>query len=371
MSQSIPMVNLRAQYHRYKDEIDQALLSAVELGAYIQGPQVKEFENALAEFLNVKHVISCANGTDALQLAIMSLDLPEGSEILTPAFSYAALVEVILLLKLKPVFVDVDPNTYLIDVNQLESLITANTKAIATVHLFGQISNMDVINEIAQRHELTIVEDNAQAIGAKYTGKQVSGFAGTLGHIGTTSFFPSKNLGCFGDGGAVFTNNDLFASKLRMLANHGQSKKYTHSVVGINSRLDSIQAAILNVKLKYLSEFSEKRIAAAERYNQAFCDSEIFNIPQKENNSTHVYNQYTICFDSKSNRDRFNLILNNNGISSMIYYPISLHKQNAYFQSVSMPISDQLCDRVLSLPICPELTIENQNKIIQLILNNA
>jgi len=368
MPHTIPLVNLQAQYHRLKSDIDKAVIEVMESAAYIQGSQVKNFENNLAQLLNVKHVISCANGTDALQLAFMALDLPEGSEIITPSFSYAALAEVIHLLKLKPVFIDINENSFLIDVSQIEQAITSNTKAIAPVHLFGQVANMEAIVEIAKKHNLFVVEDNAQAIGAEYCSSGISGFGGTLGHIGTTSFFPSKNLGCFGDGGAVFTNDDDLAMKIRMIANHGQGEKYKHQVIGINSRLDTMQAAILGVKLPHLKSFTSERQAAAHRYNQSFESVDWFHVPQKEMNSTHVFNQYTLTLKSKEDRDSLKEFLNENGIPSMIYYPIPLHKQQAYFQNVSLPISEKMCDRVLSLPICPELSIENQEYIINTIL---
>ena len=364
----MPMVNLQAQYHRFKNDIDAAVIQVMESAAFIQGSQVKNFENALAQLLNVKHVISCANGTDALQLAFMALNLPEGSEIITPSFSYAALAEVIYLLKLKPVFMDINENSFLIDVSQIEQAITPKTKAIAPVHLFGQVANMEVILEIAKKHNLYVIEDNAQAIGAEYCSSGVSGFGGTLGHIGTTSFFPSKNLGCFGDGGAVFTNDDDLAMKIRMIANHGQAEKYKHQVIGINSRLDAIQAAILSVKLPHIKSFTMARQAVADRYNQSFKSFEWFHVPQKEINSTHVFNQYTLTLKSKEDRDLLKEDLGTNGIPSMIYYPIPLHKQQAYFQSLSLPISENMCDRVLSLPICPELSIENQEYIIHTIL---
>jgi len=368
MPQTIPMVNLQAQYHRYKSDIDAAVVQVMESAAFIQGPQVRNFEKALAELLNVKHVISCANGTDALQLAFMSLDLPDGSEVITPSFSYAALAEVIHLLRLKPVFIDINENSFLIDVSQIEQAITSKTKAIAPVHLFGQVANMETILEIAKKHKLYVVEDNAQAIGAEYCSSGVSGFGGTLGHIGTTSFFPSKNLGCYGDGGAVFTNDDQLALKIRMMANHGQGEKYKHEVIGINSRLDAIQAAILAVKLPHLKSFTNSRQEVADRYTQRFGSVTLFNVPQKEIHSTHVFNQYTITFKTKEDRDFLKDKLSENGIPSMLYYPIPLHKQVAYSKNVSLPISENMCDRVLSLPICPELSIDNQEYIINTIL---
>jgi len=368
MPHTIPMVNLQAQYHRFKSDIDAAVVQVMESAAFIQGSEVKNFENALAKLLNVKHVISCANGTDALQLAFMSLDLPEGSEIITPSFSYAALAEVIYLLKFKPVFIDINENSFLIDVNQIEQAITPKTKAIAPVHLFGQVANMEFILEIAKKHNLYVIEDNAQSLGAEYCSLGVSGFGGTLGHIGTTSFFPSKNLGCFGDGGAVFTDDDDLAIKIRMIANHGQAEKYKHQVIGINSRLDAIQAAILSVKLPHLKSFTKSRQDVAHRYTQRFESLDLFQVPQKEMNATHVFNQYTITLKTKEDRDALKGKLGENGIPSMIYYPIPLHKQVAYSQNASLPISENICDRVLSLPICPELSIENQEYIINTIL---
>jgi len=362
------MVNLQAQYHLLKSDIDTAVIQVMESAAYIQGTQVKNFENALAQILNVKHVISCANGTDALQLAFMALNLPRGSEIIIPSFTYAALAEVIYLLKFKPIFVDINESTFLIDENLIEQSITSNTKAIAPVHLFGQPANMEAILEIARKYNLYVVEDNAQSIGSVYCAASISGFGGTLGHVGITSFFPSKNLGCFGDGGAVFTNDDDLAIKIRMIANHGQSEKYKHQVIGINSRLDTIQAAILGVKLPHLKSFTNARQIAADRYNKGFESIDWFHVPQKETNATHVYNQYTLTFNSKADRDSMKDNLSDNGISSIIYYPMPLHKQQAYFQNVSLPISEKICDRVLSLPICPELSIENQEYIINTIL---
>ena len=365
MLHSIPMVDLKAQYRRLKCELDAAVLDAMANADYIQGNAVKLFEKELAETLNVKHVISCANGTDALQIAFMALNLPKGSEVIIPAFAYAALAEVLHLLNLVPVYVDVDSEGYLMRVDHLESLITPKTKAIAPVHLFGECVNMMPLLNLAEKHQLFVVEDTAQAIGAMYCGDGVFGFAGTLGHIGTTSFFPSKNLGCFGDGGAIFTNSDDLAVKMRMIANHGQSQKYIHDVVGLNSRLDTLQASVLRVKLNHLKTFTEARQQIAQRYMDAFADLQGVFVPQKTQYATHVYHQFTIKLESETLRDGLKSYLNGEGISTMVYYLLPLHKQKAYSTQDVLPLSEDLCKRVLSLPICPELTLENQELIIQ------
>ncbi len=365
MLQMIPMVDLRAQYIRYKDELNSAVTETMLNADYIQGKNVRIFEQELAEILNVKHVISCANGTDALQIAFMSLQLPQGSEVLMPSFAYAALAEVLHLLGLVPVFIDVNSEGYLMDVNSLESKITSKTKAIAPVHLFGECADMATILEVANKHQLFVVEDTAQAIGAIYCGAGISGFAGTLGHIGTTSFFPSKNLGCFGDGGAIFTNDDILAKKIRMIANHGQSEKYIHDIVGMNSRLDTIQASILLVKLKYLKEFTIARQKVADRYCDGLADLEGVIVPHKNQFSTHVYHQFTLTMKNEGMRNSLKNHLIQAGISTMVYYLIPLHKQKAYSTQEVLPLSENLSKCVLSLPICPELTIDNQQYIIQ------
>jgi dTDP-4-amino-4,6-dideoxygalactose transaminase len=326
-------------------------------------------EAALAERYEVKHVIGCANGTDALQLAFMALDLPPGSEVITPAFSYAALTEVLLLLGLKPVFAEVDAATFLMDVAALEGLITEKTRAIAPVHLYGQMVSMEPLLALAKKHNLYVVEDAAQAIGSQYCTPGEHGFAGTMGHIGTTSFFPSKNLGCYGDGGAMFTNDDALAKKLRQLANHGQSVKYQHDVVGLNSRLDTLQAAVLLAKLPHLSDFEKARRAVAARYDAGLQDLQGLSVPQRTIDSSHVFHQYTLQCDSRAMRDALKTHLQEQGIPSMIYYPIPLHWQTAYKQVVNLPVSEDLCNRVLSLPICPELDLEQQEYIINNIRN--
>ncbi len=366
---SIKMVDLQAQYARLSSEIDQAMKQVLTQADFIQGKAVKTLESALAERYQVKHVISCANGTDALQLAFMALDLPKGSEVITPAFSYAALAEVLLLLDLKPVFVEVDPATFLMDVSAVESLITANTRAIAPVHLYGQMVSMEPLLALAKQHNLFIVEDAAQAIGSQYCTPAEHGFAGTMGHIGTTSFFPSKNLGCFGDGGAIFTNDDDLAQRLRSMANHGQTVKYQHDVLGLNSRLDTLQAAVLMAKLPHLYEFEKSRRAVAARYDEAFGPMDALEVPARTVDSSHVFHQYTITCKTAPMRDALKLYLSEHGIPSMIYYPRPLFLQTAYQQVVSLPISEDLCTRVLSLPICPELDVEQQDYIINNIQN--
>ena len=366
---SIKMVDLQAQYARLSSEIDQAMKQVLTQADFIQGKAVKTLESALAERYQVKHVISCANGTDALQLAFMALDLPKGSEVITPAFSYAALAEVLLLLDLKPVFVEVDPATFLMDVSAVESLITANTRAIAPVHLYGQMVSMEPLLALAKQHNLFIVEDAAQAIGSQYCTPAEHGFAGTMGHIGTTSFFPSKNLGCFGDGGAIFTNDDDLAQRLRSMANHGQTVKYQHDVLGLNSRLDTLQAAVLMAKLPHLYEFEKSRRAVAARYDEAFGPMDVLEVPSRTVDSSHVFHQYTITCKTAPMRDALKLYLSEHGIPSMIYYPRPLFLQTAYQQVVSLPISEDLCTRVLSLPICPELDVEQQDYIINNIQN--
>ena len=366
---SIKMVDLQAQYARLSSEIDQAIKQVLLQGDFIQGSAVKQLESALSERYQVKHVISCANGTDALQLAFMALDLPKGSDVITPAFSYAALAEVLLLLELKPVFVEVDPATFLMDVSLVEALITENTRAIAPVHLYGQMVSMEPLLTLAKKHNLFVVEDAAQAIGSQYCTPGEHGFAGTMGHIGTTSFFPSKNLGCFGDGGAIFTNDDVLAQRLRIMSNHGQTVKYQHDILGLNSRLDTLQAAVLMAKLPHLHDFEKSRRAVAARYDEALGSLDGLEIPVRTVDSSHVFHQYTITCKTTAMRDALKMYLAEHEIPSMIYYPRPLFLQTAYKQVVSMPISEDLCNRVLSLPICPELDVEQQEYIINNIRN--
>jgi len=366
---SIQMVDLQGQYARLASEIDAAIQQVLQRADFIQGGAVRALEAALSERYEVKHVIGCANGTDALQLAFMALDLPAGSEVITPAFSYAALTEVLLLLGLKPVFVEVDPDTFLMDVSAVEAAITPKTKAIAPVHLYGQMVSMEPMLALANKHNLYVVEDAAQAIGSQYCTPGAHGFAGTMGHIGTTSFFPSKNLGCYGDGGALFTNDEALATRLRSLANHGQTVKYQHDLVGMNSRLDTLQAAVLLAKLTHLSDFEKRRRAVAHRYDEGLAGLSGIEVPKRTVDSSHVFHQYTLKCENREQRDALKAHLFTQGIPTMIYYPIPLHWQTAYKQVVNLPVSEDLCTRVLSLPMCPELATEQQEYILNNIRN--
>jgi dTDP-4-amino-4,6-dideoxygalactose transaminase len=368
-----PMVDLKNQYLKIKPEIDAAIQEVLESTAFINGPAVKRFQQNLEQYLQVKHVIPCANGTDALQIAMMALGLKPGDEVITADFTYVATAEVIGLLGLTPVLVDVNPSTFDINIEALERNITEKTKAIVPVHLFGQCANMDAIMEIAKKYNLYVIEDNAQAIGAEYTfqnGTQKK--AGTIGHIGCTSFFPSKNLGCFGDGGAIMTNDDELAQRCRMIASHGQSKQYVHDVLGVNSRLDSIQAAILDVKLKYLDQYIQARQKAAEYYDRKFSNHPEIIIPARNPNSTHVFHQYTLQIKN-GKRDALRAFLQEQGIPSMIYYPIPLHLQKAYqsprYKKGDFPVTEMLCASVLSLPMHTELTEDTLEQITNAVLN--
>lgn len=355
------MVDLHNQYLKIKSETDAAIQDVLDQGYYINGAPVHKFSENLATYLNVAHVIPCANGTDALQIALMALELQPGDEVITSPFTFVATAEVIALLKLKPVFVDIDPDTYLIDVNKIEAAITPRTRCIIPVHLFGQIANMEKINEIAQRHNLYVVEDNAQAIGADYTfanGNKVK--AGTIGHIGCTSFYPSKNLGCYGDGGALMTNDGKLAEKIKVICNHGSKQKYYHEEIGVNSRLDSIQAGILDIKLKHLDQYIAERQRAAEYYDRHLSDIDGIQIPVRTKHSTHVFHQYTLFVDK--DRDRLKDSLQESGIPSMVYYPVPLHVQAAYtgdgYKVGDFPHSEKAARHVLSLPMHTELTDE-------------
>lgn len=368
----IQMVNLRGQYKSIKSEIDAAVINCIEEGSFINGQDVKEFEFQLSQYLNVKHVITCANGTDALQIAMMALGLEPGDEVICPSFTYVATAEVIGLLGLKPVMVDVDLKTFTISLNNLEKAITNKTKAIVPVHLFGQSCDMEPLMKFAKEHNLYVIEDNAQAIGADYTFTNgTKSKTGTIGDIGCTSFFPSKNLGCFGDGGALITNNDELASKIRMIANHGQEKKYYHKVIGCNSRLDSLQAAILKIKLRSLDRYSYNRNIIAEEYDKAFRNLNNLTIPFRQKNSSHVFNQYTIVIKNGL-RDQLKKYLEENRIPSMIYYPLPLYKQEAFkeYFTNSEPLenSEILCSAVLSLPIHTEVNMEHIEYIISKVL---
>lgn len=363
------MVDLKGQYEKIKTEIDDAVLDVLDSMAFINGPKVKEFQENLEKYLDVSNVIPCANGTDALQIALMALDLKEGDEIIVPSFTYVATAEVIALLKLKPVMVEVDENTFNTTAEIIEKAITPNTKAVVPVHLFGQTCDMSPIMEVADKHNLFVVEDNAQAIGSDYTFPDGTiKKAGTIGHIGTTSFFPAKNLGCYGDGGAIFTNDDDLAAKMRMIANHGQIERYYHSVIGVNSRLDSIQAAILVVKLKYLDDYAKARNEVAEKYDAAFSEIAELQIPVREKNSTHVFHQYTLRVKNRM-RDDLQKHLTERYVPANIYYPVPLNEQEAFIDFVpanlDLPITEMLCREVISLPIHTELKAETQDYIIQ------
>ncbi|MFN6373733.1 MAG: DegT/DnrJ/EryC1/StrS family aminotransferase [Chitinophagia bacterium] len=368
----IQMVDLKRQYAHIKNEVDVAIHEVIDNAAFINGKPVELFSEHLSKYLGVKHVIPCANGTDALQIAMMALDLQPGDEIITPSFTYIATTEVIALLRLKPVFVDVDPDTFCVDPEAIRKAITPRTKAIVPVHLYGQSADMEAIMKIAAEHNLYVVEDNAQAIGATITFSDGSVHkTGTMGHIGCTSFFPSKNLGCYGDGGAICTNDDALAAKIRMIANHGQSKRYYHDVVGCNSRLDTIQAAVLDIKLKKLDEYNEARGKAAAFYTSTFANHPKIKTPDIATGNTHVFHQYTLQLHGV---DRNALVdyLATQGIPAMIYYPVPAHKQKMFsflhLPEVDLPITDQLTEKVVSLPIHTELDQEQLDHIVYHVL---
>lgn len=356
------MVDLVSQYEHLKDEIDDAIREVILSSRFIGGPVVKEFQSELEKYLGVKHVIPCANGTDALQIAMMALGLQKGDEVITANFTFAATVEAIAFLGLTPVLVDVNQDTFTIDVGEIEKVLTAKTKAIIPVHLFGQCAEMDEILSLARKNNLFVIEDAAQAIGADYifTGGERAK-AGTMGDIGITSFFPSKNLGCYGDGGALFTNDDELAKRCGMIANHGQSKQYVYDMLGVNSRLDSLQAAVLKVKLKYLDEFANARRKVAAFYDKAFSGNKRIKTPVRAKNSTHVFHQYTLQFNGVD-RNQLRVHLEVKDIPSMIYYPSPLHSQKAYRNDRNKdgmyPVTEKLCSSVLSLPIHTEMDEE-------------
>ena len=368
------MVDLVGQYSKIKDEVKLEIDQVLESATFINGPAVQHFQTSLEEYLQIKHVVPCANGTDALQVIMMAFDFPMGSEVLVPSYTYVATVEVIALLGLKPVFVEVYPDTFNIDIEDLESKISEKSVAIVPVHLYGQCADMERLMEIACNNDLKVFEDTAQAIGAEYTftNGQTSK-AGTIGEAGATSFFPSKNLGAYGDGGAIMTNNDELAAKLRMIVNHGQSKRYYHDSIGVNSRLDSIQAAILRVKLKYLNDYNSARYRVAKKYSEAFGQTNWITPPFESDFSTHVYHQYTIKLADRVDRDRLVSHLATFEIPSMIYYPVPNHLQKAYsyfgYREGDMPNTEYLCSRVISLPIHTEMTDEQQDFIIQKVLD--
>jgi len=363
----IQMVDLKRQYQHIKAEVDAAVLSVLESAAFINGPQVQSFSTALAKYHNVAHVVPCANGTDALQIAMMALGLQPGDEVITPSFTYIATTEVIALLRLTPVFVDVDPKTFCIDVEALQKAITPKTKAIVPVHLYGHAANMEAIMRLAAEHNLYVIEDNAQAIGCDYYFKD-GGVkkTGSIGTVSGTSFFPSKNLGCYGDGGAITTNDDDLANQLKMVANHGQSQRYYHDVVGCNSRLDTIQAAILEIKLPLLDDYINARRKVADYYDAAFAGSERLTTPFRADYCRHVFHQYTLMLNGVD-RNGLNEHLAAQGIPSMIYYPVPAHRQKMFasFSSatVNLPVTDWLTERVISLPIHTEMDEEQLQHI--------
>ncbi|MBA2746092.1 MAG: DegT/DnrJ/EryC1/StrS family aminotransferase [Flavisolibacter sp.] len=369
---AIQMVDLKFQYQKIRDEIHTAINEVLENTAFINGPQVQRFAESLAVYNQSKHVIPCANGTDALQIAMMALDLQPGDEVITPSFTYIATTEVIALLKLKPVFVDVDPKTFCIEPEAIRKAITPKTKAIVPVHLYGQAANMEAIMEIAMAHNLFVIEDNAQAIGCDYhfsDGSMTK--TGAIGTIGTTSFFPSKNLGGYGDGGAIMTNDDALADKLKMVANHGQSRRYYHDVVGVNSRLDTLQAVILEIKLRYLDQYINSRRAVAEAYDKAFAQQDAIRVPFRASNSRHVFHQYTLILEG-IDRNKMQEYLASHNIPSMIYYPVPAHRQkmfDAYASaSTNLPVTDWLTERVISLPIHTEMEEDQLNHITSKVL---
>jgi dTDP-4-amino-4,6-dideoxygalactose transaminase len=369
----IQMVDLKSQYTKIASEIDDAIKSVLESATFIKGPDVTLFEGELAKFLGVGNVISCANGTDALQMALMALGLKPGDEVITTNFTFVATVEVVALLGLKLVLVDPDPVSFNISAKTIKKAITSRTRAIVPVHLFGQCADMENIMKLAKEHNIFVIEDTAQATGSDYIFSDGSvKKAGTIGHIGTTSFFPSKNLGCYGDGGALFTDNDELAKKIRIIANHGMKVRYYHSEIGVNSRLDTIQAAILRIKLKNLAHYNEARRSVADFYDESFAGCEGIAIPERVSNSSHIFHQYTIKVKN-GKRDELKKFLESKNIPAMIYYPVPLHIQDAYrylgFRESEFPITTRLCSEVLSLPIHPDFDQEQLDYIALNLLN--
>lgn len=371
------MVDLKSQYQKIKEEINAGIQEVLDSTAFVKGRKVGIFQKNLENYLNVKHVIPVGNGTDALQIALMALGLKPGDEVITPTFTFVATAEVVALLGLTPVLVDVDFDTFNISVESVKKAITPKTKAIVPVHLFGQNADMEELMQLAKQHNLYVVEDACQSIGSVYTfsnGQKAQ--SGCMGDIGCTSFFPSKNLGCYGDGGAIFTNNDELAKKMRVIANHGMDVRYYHDVVGVNSRLDSIQAAVLDVKLKYLDDYIKARRHAADYYDKAFAGNPKITIPARSPESTHVFHQYTVKLNGIDRND-LQKVLAQKGIPAMIYYPVPLHLQKAYktdrYKSGDFPVAVQLCECVLSLPMHTELEEEQLEFITEctLILKNA
>lgn len=369
---TIQMVDLQSQYQKIKEEIDNGIQEVIDSAAFIKGAAVSRFERNLASYTGAKHVIPVGNGTDALQIALMSLGLQPGDEVITPTFTFIATAEVVALLGLKPVLVDVDWDTMNISLESVERAITAKTRAIVPVHLFGQCAEMEGLLALAREKGLYVIEDACQAIGSKYTFSDGSTKqAGTIGDIGCTSFFPSKNLGCYGDGGAIFTNNDALAAKMRAIANHGMVVRYYHEMVGVNSRLDSIQAAVLDVKLRYLDDYIVARQKAAAYYDEAFAGCNKILTPIRDTKSTHVYHQYTLRLQGV-NRDELRASLSDAGIPAMVYYPVPLHLQSAYkdarYTAGSFPVAEHLSECVLSLPMHTELDEEQLEYITHRVL---
>lgn len=364
------MVDLKSQYAKIKQEIDAGIQAVLDSTVFIKGGKVNDFQQHLEEYLGVKHVIPVGNGTDALQISLMALGLKPGDEVIAPTFTFIATAEVAALLGLTPVLVDVDPDTFCLSLDEVEKAITPKTKAIVPVHLFGQNADMEPLLALAKRHGLFVVEDACQSIGADYRfsdGRVVK--SGCMGDLGCTSFFPSKNLGCYGDGGAIFTNDDDLAVKARSIANHGMEVRYHHDRVGVNSRLDAIQAAVLDVKLSYLDEYIRNRQRAADYYDAALCDLPGVKIPSRRGSSTHVFHQYTLCLDEKINRDAVRERLAEKGVPAMVYYPIPLHLQKAYrderYADGDFPVAERLAASVLSLPMHTELDDEQLDYIVQ------
>ncbi len=355
------MVDLNGQYNKISHEIDSAIRNVIRSSAFINGPEVKTFEKNLSAYLSAKSVIACGNGTDALQAALMAFELKPGDEVITTPFTFVSTAETIALLGLKPVLVDVDPQTFNICPDKIENAITSKTRAILPVHLYGQCCNMDKIIDLARQFKLGIIEDSAQSLGTCYTfSSGLKKMAGTIGHIGCTSFFPTKNLGCFGDGGALITNNSDLAEKIRMIVNHGMKVKYRQEIIGINSRLDSIQAAILSIKLKYLDSYNEARQKAAEFYDKAFRENPGIVIPFRHAQSSHIFHQYTIKTKNGVDRDKMKQFLASGQVPSMIYYPVPVHLQKAYrylgYREGDFPVTEELSKSVISLPMHTELS---------------
>ncbi len=366
------MVDLKSQYEEIKPEVDAAIREIIDSTAFINGPAVNKFQQNLEKYLGVKHVIPCANGTDSLQVSMMALDLKPGDEVITTSFTFIATAEVIALLGLTPVLVDVDPDTFNIDPQSIERAITSKTRAIVPVHLFGQSADMEAIIKIAEKYKLHVIEDNCQAIGADYTfANGTKQKTGTISIVGCTSFFPSKNLGCYGDGGAVFTNDDALATKLRQIVNHGMTVRYYHDMIGVNSRLDSIQAAILDIKLKHLDEYAQKRNHVADYYDKAFASEPHLKTPVRFSKSTHVFHQYTMVTNG-IDRNKLQEFLTSKGVPAMIYYPVPLHLQKAYldprYKEGDFPVTEMLCKTVISLPMHTELDEEQLNYITSSVL---